>query len=108
VATVKRRRRGQRALKLTDAEELELICGPGGESAFSSESARREGWALHAEWLIEACNRSTRPWAYWQYDIQLQPSGNDMDALKRLGLLTPQEMRLLAAWAAGKKNEVSE
>ena len=62
-------RRGHRLRDaLTGEQELELICGPAGKSAFASDAERRSAWFTYRDQVMADINAGARPWAQCQYD----------------------------------------
>jgi len=91
---------------LTWEEYLELTIGPNGEnySEFGSEAERKGAWFANRDELMASVNPTTRPWAFWEYEIGKQVKNCDeLDYLQRKNLLTESEKRLLLKWGrAGK------
>jgi hypothetical protein len=63
----KRRIAKVRLTQLNGEQEMELLIGDGGKSAFSSERERREAWSYHRERLIATVGPGVVPWAMEVY-----------------------------------------
>lgn len=85
---------------LTFPEKLELMIGPGIRPVFPSDEARRQAWEDHREDILRAVNKTTRPWAWWEYECAEDREDDEIAQLKRLGEYTEEELALLAKWAA--------
>lgn len=66
MSTTKRARRHARESVLTPAQELELIIGPAGKSAFATDAARREAYRAHRDDLKRDNGRAT--WAWVEFE----------------------------------------
>lgn len=74
---------------LTGPQEWDLLTG--GPSAFSTPEERKRAWFRHRDELIAALGPTVRPQAFWDYEHVKAPGEKCFTALKRLGLLTPEE-----------------
>ena len=75
---------------------MALLIGPtGGE--FATEVEREAAWWEHREELMADVNPTTRPWAFWQYEQggKHPARGKEAATLEKLGMLTPEEKRLI-------------
>jgi len=83
---------------LTDAQEWDLLIG-GPLGAFATPEERKRAWYAHRDELIALLGTIVRPQGFWDYEYSKLPGEKDFKALKRLGLLTPEERRQAARWA---------
>jgi hypothetical protein len=87
-----------------DAEQ-ELVIGPGRESWFPSDEARRAAFFAHRDQVMSVGPAGSRPYAWWRYESGLKgwptepyPSGAEEAVwLRENGYLTVWEERELEA-----------
>ncbi|HWE52464.1 MAG TPA: hypothetical protein VG273_21900 [Bryobacteraceae bacterium] len=89
------RRRRRRLDSLTSVQELALIIGQ--PDGFETPEARREAWFTHRDRLMALMGPGVRPQAFWEYEGHKRHRGEkSVDALRRLGLLTENEERIIS------------
>jgi len=95
-----RRRRDRRQDELTPEQDLDLICGEA-MGAFGSPKEREAAWETHKNELLASTTPGFRPQAWWDFEgySKLSDDEDDSVALERLGVLTPEEKRILRKWA---------
>jgi hypothetical protein len=98
-------RRNPRKVPLQCAQRWELILGPHGPHTdkpplFPSDAARRAAWVEHRDSLLKGVNPTVRPWAWWEYESPEPRESDEAAQLRRLGLLSANELALLDRWAA--------
>jgi hypothetical protein len=95
-----RRRIDRVTRKLSDSQFWSLLLGEDPRRpAFASDADRRAAWALHREEL--RTNAGTRPQGWWDYESP-EPRSSEAEAepdqLRRLGVLTPDEVAQIDGW----------
>jgi len=91
---------------LTFYEKLELAIGPGRDPQFADDEARRKAWEEHREVILAFVNKTTRPWAWWQFECEEAQDYTQGDAqLERLGVLTDEEKVRVAKWRARREQD---
>ncbi len=112
--TRRRRSLKSRRGELDGDAEVELTIGPGEESVFADDGARRAAWFAHRDELLAQGPAGSRPWGFWQYESGLEgPPPVPLDAdgymamsradaecawLAKHGKLTVFERRQLEEW----------
>jgi hypothetical protein len=94
-----RRRIDRVTRKLSDSQFWSLLLGEDPRRpAFASDADRRAAWELHREEL--RTNIGTRPEAFWDYDATEPRTETEAetDQLRRLGVLTPDEVAQIDGW----------
>lgn len=54
--------------RLTDQQELEMVIGPAGKSAFKDDDARRAAYFAHRAEVLELVTPDVQPWAFKVYE----------------------------------------
>jgi hypothetical protein len=99
---INRRIRSRRRDVLTAEQALDLICGEA-LRAFDSDEQRRDAWDRHRDEVIAHVGPCCRPAAFWKYEHpEIACDDQNEATLRRLGLLTPEEKKVLRKWAASR------
>jgi len=84
---VNRLRRAREHRNLTHAQELELLIGPSGKSAFLDEATRRQAWIEHKAELMALLPPDGRGWGWVRYEASgsvASKGGRITTALRRI------------------------